>query len=173
VPGGERTAGSKPYLRVGVPVILAALTVLGLWLVFSGASDDGRSGNTDSGSTSSDNPERLEIGETDIDSVSDLAGLSLPDSVEDFMSARLDDDSQLDVSFTIAPDDEATFLDASGIPEPQEEQRVITHTSPLWDLNVDATIRGAADTTGDVTRAVELVDEDGRTRVRLVITPAG
>lgn len=168
----------KPFLRVGVPVILAALTVLGLWLVFTGGSDDSGSGNTGSGDpgagkTASDKPERLAIGETDIDSVSELAGLSLPDSAEDFMSARLDDDSQLDVSFTIAADDEAVFLDASGIPEPQKDQRVITHTSPLWDLNVEGTIRGAADTKGDVTRALELTDEDGRTRVRLVITPAG
>ena len=168
----------KPFLRVGVPVVLAVLTVLGLWLVFTGGSDDSGSGNTGSGdpgagNTASDNPERLAIGETDIDSVSELAGLSLPDSTEDFMSARLDDDSQLDVSFTIAADDEAAFLDASGIPEPQKDQRVITHTSPLWDLNIEGTIRGSADTTGDVTRAIELVDEDGRTRVRLVITPAG
>lgn len=168
----------KPFLRVGVPVVLAVLTVLGLWLVFTSGSDDGDpgntgSGNTGSGNTASDNPERLAIGETDIDSVSELAGLSLPDSTGDFMSARLDDDSQLDVSFTIATDDEAVFLDESGIPEPQQDQRVITHTSPLWDLNVDATIRGTADTTGDVTRALELTEEDGRTRVRLVITPAG
>lgn len=163
----------KPFLRVGVPVVLAALTLLGLWLVFTSGSGDEGSGDGGSENPGSENPERLEIGETDIDSVSELAGLSLPDSAEDFMSARLDDDSQLDVSFTIAPADEAAFLDASALPEPQEDQRVITHTSPLWDLNVEGTIRGAADTAGDVTRAVELVDEDDRTRVRLVITPAG
>jgi hypothetical protein len=163
----------KPFLRVGVPVVLAALTVLGLLLVFTGGSDDSDPRNTGSGNTASNNPTRLAIGETDIDSVSNLAGLSLPESTEDFMSARLDDDSQLDVSFTIATDEEALFLDASGIPEPKEDQRVITHTSPLWDLNVQGTIRGAADTTGDVTRAVELTEEDGHTRVRLVITPAG
>lgn len=163
----------KATLRVGVPVVLAALAALGLWLVFTGGSGDGGPDDRGSGGTAPDNPERLEIGETDIDSVSELAGISLPAGVEDFMSARMDDDSQLDVSFTIAPADEATFLEASSLPDPQEDQRVITHASPLWDLNISGTIRGAADTAEGVTRALELVDEDGRTRVRLVIAPAG
>ena len=159
-------------------MLLAALAVLGLWLVFTGGSGDGGSGSADSEDPGSEDPasedlKRLAIDDTDMDSVSRLAGLTPPGSTEDFMSARMDDDSQLDVTFTIAPGDEAALLDASALPEPREDQRVITHASPLWDLNVEGTIRGAADTAGDVRRAIELVDEKGRTRVRLVVTPAG
>lgn len=176
-------AALKPFLRVGVPVVLASLAVLGLWLVLTGGADGtgsddtpangDRSGDAGSGGTASEDPGRLDIDGTDMDSVSRLAGLSLPAGTGDFMSARMDDDSQLDVSFTIAHEDESAFLDASTFPEPREDQRVITHASPLWELNVEGTIRGVADTAGDVRRAVELVEEDGRTRVRLVLTPAG
>lgn len=160
----------KPILRVGIPVVLTALTVAGLWLVFAGRGTDDTEAVNEKGS---ENSRRLPIEDTDMASVGALAGLSLPESTEDFMSARLDDDSQLDVSFTIAPDDETAFLDASGFPEPTADQRVITHTSPLWNVNVDTTIRGVMDDNGDVTRALELTEEDGRTRVRLVVTPAG
>ncbi len=165
---------------MGIPVVLAMLTVAGLWLVFTGGDDaDGprdtagadRSGQG-TGEAGRSDRERLPIDDTDADSVSELGGLSLPASTEDFMSARLDDDSQLDVSFTISPDDVTSFIEDSGLPEPQVDQRVITHASPLWNMNVDTTIRGAADTSGGIARSLELLDEDGRTRVRLVLTPA-
>lgn len=182
-------SGLKPFVRVAVPVLLAALTVAGLWLVFTGGddgprpkgdgsdldgSDTGGAGGTGAtGAAGSGRGERLPIDETDAESVSEMAGLQLPASTGDFMSARLDDDSQLDVSFTISPEDVASFIEGSGLPEPEPDERVITHASPLWNMNVDGTIRGASDTAGGVARSVELVDEDGRTRVRLVITPAG
>lgn len=165
----------KPYVRVGVPVLLAVLTALGLWLLFSGSSQSGESdgpGNGTSDESADDGSQRLPISQTDMESVAELGSFEPVPSTEDFMTARLDDDSQLDVSFTIAPEDEEAFLAAAGLPDPREDQRVITHASPLWDMNVAGTIRSVADSTGEVTRAVELVEEDGRTRVRMVITPA-
>ncbi|MCZ7628188.1 MAG: hypothetical protein M5U19_03435 [Microthrixaceae bacterium] len=150
----------KPFVRVGVPVVLTALAALGLWLVLTSGSggagsdgadqDDGRSRDAGSEGTRSEDFVRLDIDGTDMDSVSGMAGLSLPAGTTDFLSARMDDDSQLDVTFTIAHEDEAAFLDASRFPEPRADQRVITHASPLWDLNVEGTIRGVADTAGDV-----------------------
>ncbi len=146
--------------RVAIAVALASGAAIGVWLVATG-------GESDSGDTTT-----LSIDGTDVDAVSQLAGLELPDSTEDFLTARLDDDTQLDVTFTIDPGDEDALLSNSGFDEPVEGTRVISHSSPLWKLNPQEVMRGAQDTTGDVYRQVELVEEDGRTRVRLVITPA-
>ena len=154
-------------VRTVVPVLLVLGATLGLWLVFAGGTAD---------DSAQDDPDRLSIGDTDLESIAELAGITLPESTDGFLSARLDDDSQLDVTFTIDPADESAFTEASELPEPVADQRVITHSSPLWDLNAEGTIRGASDTTrgadGDtpVGRAVEFTDEDGLTRVRLVLT---
>ena len=74
----------------------------------------------------------------------------------------------------MAPEEEAAFIEASGLPEPVDDERVILHSSPLWKLNPDdaAVIRGAADDAGAVERAVELVDEGDRVRARVVIISA-
>jgi len=149
-----------------VPAVLVILTAMAAWLVVTGG-DDGSDDPAASGSG-----ETLDITEYDRDEVADFAGLEFPDSTEDFLTARLDDGSQLDVTFTMDPDDDATFVEGSGLPEPVAGDRYITHTSPLWKLNTDSEVRGAEDTVDDIRRQVELVDEDGRTRVRIVITPA-
>ncbi|MFV0318009.1 MAG: hypothetical protein ACK5O2_13745 [Microthrixaceae bacterium] len=149
-------------LRIGVPLLLVALGALGIWLIVTGSGQD----------ASSTGPDRLPIGNTDMASVEELAAIEVPGGAQDFLTARLDDDTQLDVTFTIDPTDEAGFIDGSGFTEPVDGERVITHSSPLWDLNVDGTVRGVADTAGGVTRAVELLGEGERTRVRLVLTRA-
>ncbi len=157
-----------------MPVLLVALAALGLWLVLTGGSDSSNGGSDDAASSvaGSGSTKRLQIKQTDTASVAALGGLDLPDSTDDFKSARLDDDSQLDVTFTITADDEKDFIKGSGLPQPSEGQRVITHASPLWDLDVKGEISGSANTKSGVTRALELTQEDGRTRVRLVLTPA-
>lgn len=149
----------RPLVRFGVPVLLVALAAVGVWMVVSGSDDP-----------EEPEPGQLAIGDTDVASIEELAGIEVPEGAEDFLTARIDDDSQLDVTFTIDPGDESSFVTDSGLPDPVAEQRVITHASPLWELNVEDTIRGAADSTPSVNRAVELVEEDGRTRVRLVVT---
>lgn len=159
-----RTRGTS---RWWIP-LLAVIALGGLALVLFGGGDD-TDGSESGGAT-------LDLSDTDADSVSELAGLELPDSTSDFLTARLDDDSQLDVTFTIDPADEATFLDGSDLPRPVEGGRVILHSSPLWELNAEGTVSGSVDTAGagtsSVARTVELVAEGDRLRVRLVITPA-
>ncbi|MGI9578187.1 MAG: hypothetical protein ACR2OH_08320 [Microthrixaceae bacterium] len=159
--------------RWWIPALLGVVALGGLSLLFLGGSDDDPD-NTDSPAGAS-----LDLTDTDAESVSELAKLTLPSSTSDFLTARLDDDSQLDVTFTIDPADEAAFLDGSGLPAPVVDERVIFHSSPLWELNAEGTVRGSADTAessdtsqGGVRRAVELVDEGESVRVRLVITPA-
>jgi hypothetical protein len=99
-----------------------------------------------------------------------LSGLVLPASTADFLSARLSNGSELDVTFTIAPSDQDAFVSASGLPGLTEGTRVVTHASPLWKLNADGTVAGATDSRGDVNRAVELVPEGERLRARVVLS---
>jgi hypothetical protein len=160
-------AARGTLVRFGVPVALALLAGLGVWLIAAGG-DEGEEANTDSVPR-----EQLDIQDTDQESIADLAGLSLPEDTEDFLTARLDDDTQLDVTFTLDPAEEADFLTGSGLGQPVEDQRVVFHSSPLWKLNPETDVRGSENTAGGLRRQVELVAEDDRTRVRLVVTPAG
>lgn len=153
--------------RFGVPVLLAVLAGIAVWLLATGGDDAAQ--DTTAASTPR---ERLVIAETDQASVSDFADLALPASTADFLTARLDDDTQLDVTFTLDPADESAFLEGSALGQPVEDQRVVFHSSPLWKLNPEAAVRGLESSSDGLRRQVEFVDEDGRTRVRLVITPA-
>jgi hypothetical protein len=158
-------ADRSTVVRRLAPVVLVVVAAAGIVLVVAGGGDGGADG---SGEASG-----LAIEDTGADSVAELGGLALPDSTSDFLTARLDDDSQLDVTFTIAAESEEEFLQGSALADPVEDQRVILHSSPLWELNAEGTVRGSSDLapTG-VRRAVELVEEGGLVRVRLVITPA-
>jgi hypothetical protein len=105
-------------------------------------------------------------------------GLVFPAGTADFLTAQLQNRAQLDVTFTLPADQAAAFVTDSNLKEPVAGKRVVTHTSPLWKLNVDGEIRGAVRTvtTPDGAKlrlAVELVDEPGgRVRVRMVVSPA-
>jgi hypothetical protein len=151
-----------------LPIAAAALAVVGVLLIVT--DDDS---TPDTTGTPKDGAATLGIEDSSQASVEDLSGLDFPDSATEFLSAQLDDGSQLDVTAIIPSSEEAAFLEASGLPIPVAGERVVTHSSPLWDLNPSGTIRGVTDTTATVQRAVELVDEEGSTRVRAVITPAG
>lgn len=155
-------------------MLLGAVAVGGLWLVLFGGDGGGEATDSADGT--------LELTDTDAQSVSELAGLELPESTADFLTARLDDDTQLDVTFTIDPDDEPSFVEGSGLAPPSTGERVIFHASPLWELNAEGPVRGSTDTSPGkvdptsehqgVSRAVELVDEGELVRVRLVLSPA-
>lgn len=75
-------------------------------------------------------------GDLSRESVEAWSGLVLPPSAEEFLTATVG--SQLDVTFTMAPEDVDTFVEGSALPAPQPERRVVLHSSPLWKLNPTA-----------------------------------
>lgn len=172
---------SRRNLVVGA--VLAVGFVVGLSLVLFGGEDDEPAGDdrasqpTDPANTTTSEPLEpgapLPLGDLSQPAVSELTGLQFPPDARDFLTARLDDDRQLDITFVLPAESVATFISDSGLPEPVADQRVVLHSSPLWKLNPEegAPISGILDETDDVRRAVELVTEpDGSVRARVVIT---
>ena len=179
-PTPRRRRGLGQRRNVIIGIVLVAGFALGVGLVLI-PSDDAPTTTTapdadaGSGSEPLPAPKALEIDDTSMASIAELTGLEFPASAEQFQTASTKDLTQLDVTFTIPTADEAAFVSGSGLSEPVEDERTILHSSPLWKLNADgeSPIRGVADSTDTVNRAVELVDEgEGRTRVRIVITAA-
>ena len=124
------------------------------------------------GSTSGSPTDTLDLTDTSQAAVEEVSGLAFPPGTNDFLTAQLDGGSQLDITATVPPAEEAAFLQASGLSAPVAGERVVTHSSPLWELNPSGTIRGVSDTANGVHRSVELVEEAGRVRVRAVVTSA-
>lgn len=162
--------------NVIVAVVLALGLVAGLALVLSGGGDQADDTTTSSApSTTLGDPLPLE--DTSQAALTELSGLVFPADAADFLTARTDDGRQLDVSFVMPATSVAGFVEASGLPEPVADERVIAHSSPLWKLNPEAgtTLAGVADTydgdtDGTVSRSVELVTApDGTVRARIVI----
>ncbi len=158
--------------------IAVVLVVVALVLIFNG---DDRSAPTAPSTTASSadasggggaTKATLPLGQTSQAAVAQLTGLVFPAGTADFLTAKLADGTQLDVTFTIPKSDEAAFVSASGLPALKAKERVVSHSSPLWKLNPEGQISGAADTRGSVARAVELVTEGDRLRARVVISPA-
>lgn len=159
----------KRSSRWSVPLVLVVGLALGVWLVIAGGSSQPPG---TSRSTSGHRGGALDLSDTAQRAVAELGGFAFPRSTADFLTAKLNDSSQLDITFTIDPADEHAFVEGSSLPDPVSGDRVITHSSPLWKLNPDGTISGTRDPHGDVNRQVELVPEKGRLRVRAVLTPA-
>lgn len=167
-------------LVVGVVLIVGFL--IGLSLVLVGGGDDsadrspGPESTDASGAPTSAPMEPgapLPLDDLSLAAVSELTGLRVPTTATEFLTARLDDDRQLDVTFVLPAEAVDAFVADSGLPEPVADQRVVLHSSPLWKLNPEpgTDLRGVLDETGDVRRAVELVTEpDGSVRARVVIT---
>jgi hypothetical protein len=165
---------------------LGALIVglaVGVVLVVTGGSDE-TAGPTTTTSVAADaaapadpatDTQPLPLDDTSQQGIESLSGLVLPDGVTDFLTARLDDDRQLDVTFQLPADGVDAFLRDSGLPDLAPDQRVVIHSSPLWKLNPDegTTLVGGTDRYGDIARAVELLTApDGTVRARVVITSA-
>jgi hypothetical protein len=163
-------------------IAATALVVLGVGLIVLDDGDGTSAPTGDPSVTPAPAPTgTLPTADLSRPSLERLAALDLPASTADLLTARLDNDRQIDLTFTIEPADEAAFVEGSSLPAPVVGQRVVTHASPLWELNPGAEIRGSRDEVpetveagvarGGVRRAVELIDEDGRIRARVVITP--
>lgn len=165
-----------------VGVVLALGFVVGISLVLLGGGDDSAEPGTttepvDASRAPASAPMEpgapLPLDDLSLAAVSELTGLRVPATATEFLTARLDDDRQLDVTFVLTAEAVDAFVADSGLPEPVADQRVVLHSSPLWKLNPEpgTDLRGVLDETGDVRRAVELVTEpDGSVRARVVIT---
>ena len=86
------------------------------------------------------------------------AGIAFPPSTDGFRAARVGGD--LHVSFTIDADDADAFDERSGL-HLAAGKRVITHSSPLWELNPSGEISGGASADSAVRRTVEVVTPGG------------
>lgn len=149
-------------------VALVVLLAVGLVLVVTGG--DGGDPNP----TTTTRPEgrpgpTLALDDLSVAGVEELSGLAIPRDATDFLTAKLAENQQLDVTFTMAPEDEGGFVTSSGLPPLAPEARVITHSSPLWKLNPEGEIEGAADVRDGINRAVELVPEGDRLRARITL----
>lgn len=153
--------------RALVGVALLLLAAVGVLLVVTGG-EDAEDGPAVTAPQGRPDP-TLAIDDLSIAGVEELSGLDVPEEATDFLTARLEDDRQLDVTFTMPPGAEASFLSGSRLPPLAEGARVLLHASPLWKLNPDGTLRGAADVSDGVNRAVELVPEGDRVRVRITL----
>ncbi|MFM7069001.1 MAG: hypothetical protein ACKOYM_06015 [Actinomycetes bacterium] len=159
-------------------VVVVALCSLALVAAGTSCGESASSGGDRSTTSASTGPPRtLPFESVTKDELAQQLGVKFPADTADFLTARLPNRSQLDVTFTVPAAAVASFASASGFPRPVAGQRVISHTSPLWKLNPDATINGSVRTvttnTGDRLRvALEFVDEGpGRARARMVVVP--
>lgn len=156
-------------------LIAVVLAVIGIVLVITAGDDDpprAPSTTTTSLAPGATPTPTLPLKNTSIAGVNTLAGLRIPTDAGKFLATFPEARTQLDVSFTLAPDQVAAFVSGSGLAAPVAGTRVISHSSPLWKLNPDGEVSGTADTHGAVARAVETVPEGDKVRVRIVLTPS-
>lgn len=168
----DRRTTTRRALPFVAGAVAIGLVVFGIVLITTADDTSAPTAPSTTLPTGSETGATLPLDDTSQAAVEKLSGLEFPPGTADFLSARLDDGTQLDVTFTMPPTDQATFVTASGLPPLESGQRVVTHSSPLWKLNPEGTISGAADTDGSIGRAVEVVPEGDRLRARVVITPA-
>lgn len=162
---------TRPSARTNLIAGVIAVCIAGVavFLILTG-------GDTDTAESASSGALNLETRSQE--AIEEASGLSFPDSTEDFLTSQQESGGQMDVTFTMAPDDLESFLVDSGFEEGGDAQnvgeRVITHSSPLWKLNPEGEISsvvgrypsGGEDAIG---RSIEFVAEDGRIRVRIVL----
>ena len=128
-------------------------------------------------STRPTTPVTLPFVEVTKSQLGELLGLGYAPGTNDFLTARLGNRSQLDVTFTIPPAEVEKFIADSKLAAPKSGDRVVSHTSPLWKLNPEGELKGSMTTVttpaGDkLNVALETVDEStDKVRVRMVVTP--
>jgi hypothetical protein len=156
-----------------VAIVLGVGLVVGVALVVTGGDDPSTSTTTEAPTSAPSAP--LPLDDLSSAAISGFTGLVVPADATDFLTARLDDDRQLDLTFVTTPEGAATFVEASGLPEPVADERIVLHSSPLWKLNPEdeVSLRSTQDTVDGIRRVVELVEStDGTVRARVVITSA-
>ncbi|MFZ4433832.1 MAG: hypothetical protein ACOYOQ_11630, partial [Microthrixaceae bacterium] len=95
-----RAAPAVPPLgRLLVLAVLLLGLVVGGCLVITGGGDEPADTTVPSRPTST-----LPLGDLSITGIESLSGIDVPEGAADYLSARLDGDRQLDVTFTITPE---------------------------------------------------------------------
>jgi hypothetical protein len=174
-----RPRGRKDVL---VAIFLVAGLALGVGLVVLGSEDsDAPSAPSTTAEAEDQTPVRtatpgvtLPLSDLSEAAVSELSGLVFPADMSEFLTAKLDTDTQLDVTFVMPAASTAAFVADSGLPAPTADERLILHSSPLWKLNPDegTTLSSTQGDAGGVHRVVELIGDDSENiRVRVVVTP--
>ncbi len=158
----------KRSTNIAVALGLTALAAIAVWLVFF----QGNSGDTEGADSAGGDAGALVLSDTSLETVAEEVGFVFPESTEEFLTAQPDSRSQMDLTFTMDPADAEAFLEGSGFPPAVEGQRLILHSSPLWELNPDSEVSSATDTHEGIARTVEFTEEEGRTRVRIVLVKA-
>ena len=96
-------------------------------------------------------------------------GIVFPRSVRDYRSVAIGP-TAIDVAFSMASADVAAFASDSSI-ELSAGQRLITHSSPVWDQNPVGSISSGQVRKGTITSMIEVVSGSGdRVTVRLAVT---
>ncbi len=146
----------KRSTNIALACVALAATLLGLWLVFSPGSDESETS-------------ALGFEDSSIDEVARRAGFDFPGSTEEFLTAQPDGQAQMDITFTAEESEVDEFLVDSNLPPKKAGERVILHSSPLWELNPDSEISSSVGSHGGIGRTVEITDEDDRSRIRIVL----
>jgi len=163
----------QPQSRVAVPspgrlavlgLLLIGLLIGGCLVITGGGSDEPGPTTVPSRPTPT-----LALSDLSLAGVESFSGVDVPDGAQDFLTARLDGDRQLDVTFTIDTDQVGALVSGSGLPPLAEGARPILHSSPLWKLNPGTPISGSADVRNGINRALEVTPEGERLRVRLTL----
>lgn len=169
-----------------IAIALLAGLVLGLGLIFlpADSSDDAPDREPSPEATLADeDPDAtdpptpgvtLPLQDLSADAVEEFTGLRFPADMTEFLTAKLDSNTQLDITFDMPTASTEAFLSESGLPAPTPDERLILHSSPMWKLNPDegTTLSSSTSVAEGVRRVVELVgDGSGTIVVRIVVTP--
>jgi hypothetical protein len=105
------------------------------------------------------------------DRLAKRAGLAFPASMTHYRSVRVADD-ELDVTFTVAPEDVAAFAEESGFGTLTPGRLIIVHPSPIWDLDPGGDVESGESRHDGLVRRVEVVTVPGEPlrTVRLLVT---
>lgn len=97
-----------------------------------------------------DDAARLQIEGTSAAEISELTGLQFPDDLVEFRSALAETGEQVDIRFVATNEQVEQFIDDSNLPPLVAERRLLTHSSPVWELNpVSATTNSSEVVDGD------------------------
>ena len=124
----------RTNLVIGLVLFAGLVLALGLIILGGGADDDADATSSTTTSTLAAPPPgvTLPLEQLSASAVAQLTGLAFPPDMTDFLTARLDGDTQLDVTFVMPEAAVAEFIESSGLPAPTADERLVLHSSPLW-----------------------------------------